>query len=66
ELSFMEKAKILNQYVMNHSKEVNDFINMEELKSGDDVPLQYDEIKMKDMGDVTSMWNSFKGFVRKR
>jgi hypothetical protein len=40
--------------------------NMEELKSEGDVPLQYDEIKMKDMGDVTSMWNSFKGFVRKR
>lgn len=40
--------------------------NMEELKSGNEVPLKYDEVKMEDMGDITSMWTPFRGFTRKR
>ncbi|MFA5031238.1 MAG: hypothetical protein WC495_06670 [Patescibacteria group bacterium] len=49
ELSFMEKAKILNQYVMNHSKEVNDFINMVGLlRKGADLKV----LKVPDMPEM--------------
>ena len=40
--------------------------NMEELKSEDEVPLNYREIKSEDMGDLTSMWKPFGRLWRKR
>ena len=38
--------------------------NMEELREGD-VPLQYNEVSSKDLGDVTSLWKSVSVLFRK-
>jgi len=40
--------------------------NMEQLKTEGEIPLNYNEITIKDMGDVTSLWNPLKGLWRKR
>lgn len=40
--------------------------NMEQLKTEGEVPLSYNEISIKDMGDVTSMWKPFGRITRKR
>jgi hypothetical protein len=39
--------------------------NMEQLRSEGEVPLQYDETKVNDMGDVTSLWKPFGKLWRK-
>jgi hypothetical protein len=40
--------------------------NMEELRSDNEVPLKYDEVTAKDMGDMTSLWRSASQVWRKR
>ncbi len=39
--------------------------NMEELRTGNEVPLKYTQTSATDMGDLTSMWSPFRGW-RKR
>lgn len=40
--------------------------SLEELDIEGTVPLKYDKVEIKDMGDVTSLWKRLGGFVRKR
>lgn len=39
--------------------------NIEQLKTAGEIPLAYDDVKIEDMGDVTSLWKSFGRFHRK-